>query len=89
MHALSMQSAVDTIEKLQVKLSDFAKKHQADINDDPSFRQAFLKMCAPLGVDPLVSTKGFWAKTLGMVSRVFPSCLFVFACLGYYERFLS
>jgi ESCRT-II complex subunit VPS22 len=23
-------------------------------------------MCGPLGVDPLVSTKSFWAKTLGV-----------------------
>jgi len=66
MHALSIQSAVDTIEKLQVKLADFAKKHQSDIQDDPAFRQQFLQMCAPLGVDPLVSQKGFWAKTLGV-----------------------
>ncbi|VEU36381.1 unnamed protein product [Pseudo-nitzschia multistriata] len=66
MHALSMQSALDTVEKLQVKLADFAKKHQSDIQDDPAFRQQFLQMCAPLGVDPLVSQKGFWAKTLGV-----------------------
>jgi len=66
MHALSMQSAIDTIEKLQIKLADFAKKHQSDIQDDPAFRQQFLQMCAPLGVDPLVSQKGFWAKTLGV-----------------------
>ena len=66
MHALSMQSAVDTVEKLQIKLADFAKKHQSDIQDDPAFRQQFLQMCAPLGVDPLMSQKGFWAKTLGV-----------------------
>ena len=60
MHALNMQSAVDTIEKLQIKLTDFAKKHQSDIQDDPAFRQQFLQMCAPLGIDPLVSQKGFW-----------------------------
>ena len=66
MHALSIQTAVDTIETLQVKLADFAKKHQSDIQDDPAFRQQFLQMCAPLGVDPLVSQKGFWAKTLGV-----------------------
>jgi ESCRT-II complex subunit VPS22 len=66
MHALSIQSAIDTVEKLQIKLADFAKKHQSDIQDDPVFRQQFLQMCAPLGVDPLVSTKSFWAKTLGV-----------------------
>ena len=54
MHALSLQTAIDTIESLQVKLADFAKKHQSDIQDDPAFRQQFLQMCAPLGVDPLV-----------------------------------
>ena len=43
MHALSMQSAVDTVEKLQIKLADFAKKHQSDIQDDPAFRQQFLQ----------------------------------------------
>jgi len=66
MHAFSMQSAVDTIERLQIKLTDFAKTHQSDIQDDPAFRQQFLQMCAPLGIDPLVSQKGFWAKTLGV-----------------------
>ena len=66
MHALSIQTAVDTIEKLQIKLAEFAKKHQSEIQDDPAFRQQFLQMCAPLGVDPLVSQKGFWAKTLGV-----------------------
>ena len=66
MHALSIQTAVDTIETLQVKLAEFAKKHQSDIQDDPTFRQQFLQMCAPLGVDPLMSQKGFWAKTLGV-----------------------
>mmetsp|Transcript_15169 Transcript_15169/g.31368 ORF Transcript_15169/g.31368 Transcript_15169/m.31368 type:complete len:264 (+) Transcript_15169:2-793(+) len=66
MHALSMQSAVDTVEKLRIKLADFAKKHQSDIQHDPAFRQQFLQMCAPLGVDPLVSQKGFWAKALGV-----------------------
>jgi ESCRT-II complex subunit VPS22 len=64
--ATSFQSAVETVEKLQVKLADFAKKHKSAIQDDPAFRQQFLQMCAPLGVDPLVSTKSFWAKTLGV-----------------------
>ena len=54
------------MEKLQLKLGEFAKKHKSSIQDDPAFRQQFLQMCAPLGVDPLVSTKSFWAKTLGV-----------------------
>jgi ESCRT-II complex subunit VPS22 len=64
--ATSFQSAVETVEKLQVKLADFAKEHRSQIQDDPAFRSQFLKMCGPLGVDPLVSQKGFWAKTLGV-----------------------
>ena len=64
--ATSLQSAVETVEQLQVKLAEFAKQHQAQIQDDPAFRSHFLKMCGPLGVDPLQSQKGFWAKTLGV-----------------------
>ena len=59
MHLFSMQSAVDTIEQLQIKSTDFAQTQQSDIQDDPAFRQLFLPMCAPLGVDPLVSQKRF------------------------------
>lgn len=40
--ATSLQSALDTMEKLRVKLKDFAKHHQAEIQDDPAFRQQFL-----------------------------------------------
>ncbi|KAG7356696.1 EAP30/Vps36 family protein [Nitzschia inconspicua] len=65
MHALSLQSAVETIEKLQVSLQDFAKKHQSDIQNDPLFRQQFLRMCGPLGVDPLQSRKSFWSQAFG------------------------
>jgi len=61
MYAFSMKSAVNTIEQLHTKLTDFAKTHQTDIQDDPVFRQQFLRMCAPLGIDPLVSQKGLWA----------------------------
>ena len=68
--ATSFQSAVETVEKLQVKLAAFAKKHRSEIQDDPAFRQQFLQMCGPLGVDPLVSQKSFWAK--GKVAVVSP-----------------
>lgn len=66
MKAISFQSALDTVEKLEVKLSEFAQKHQSDIQDDPVFRQRFLQMCGPLGVDPLNTKKSFWGKLLGM-----------------------
>jgi ESCRT-II complex subunit VPS22 len=61
-----MQSAVETVEKLQLKLAEFAKKHRHEIQNDPAFRSRFLQMCGPLGVDPLVSPKSFWAKALGV-----------------------
>ena len=64
--AISLQSAIDTVEKLEVKLTDFAKLHQHEIKHDPVFRQRFLQMCAPLGVDPLASEKSFWGSLLGM-----------------------
>lgn len=49
-----------------MKLSEFAKKHRHEIQNDPAFRHQFLQMCAPLGIDPLQSEKGFWGKLLGM-----------------------
>jgi len=66
MKAVSLQSALDTIEQLEVKLTEFAKKHQKEIKTDPVFRQRFLEMCGPIGVDPLASKKGFIASVLGM-----------------------
>ena len=59
-HELNMTRAVDTIETLQRKLTKYAQQHQAAIQQDPVFRSQFLQMCAPLGVDPLLSQKGFW-----------------------------
>jgi ESCRT-II complex subunit VPS22 len=66
MKAISFQTALDTVEKLEVKLTEFAELHSAQIQNDPVFRQKFLQMCAPLGVDPLASKKSFWGKLLGM-----------------------
>lgn len=66
MKAISLSSAVETVKKLEVKLSDFAKKHKKEIQQDPAFRQRFLEMCAPLGVDPLSSKKDFWGGVLGI-----------------------
>jgi ESCRT-II complex subunit VPS22 len=58
--AVSLASAVETVKKLEIKLADFAKKHKKEIQHDAAFRKRFLEMCAPLGVDPLSSEKGFW-----------------------------
>lgn len=47
-------------------LEDFAMKHKSAIRSDPHFRQDFQVMCSQIGVDPLASTKGFWAEILGV-----------------------
>mmetsp|Transcript_29127 Transcript_29127/g.41695 ORF Transcript_29127/g.41695 Transcript_29127/m.41695 type:complete len:268 (-) Transcript_29127:923-1726(-) len=75
---ISYQSAIETVEKLESKLTAFAKKHKHDIQTDPAFRALFLQMCAPLGVDPLVSSKkkGIWAN-LGLGLEEFYSELSV------------
>jgi uncharacterized membrane protein len=38
MKATSLQNALDTVEQLEQKLSDFAKKHQSEIQNDAVFR---------------------------------------------------
>lgn len=65
--AADVQAAIDTIETLEVKLTDFAQKHADSIQNDPVFRQRFLQMCGPLGVDPLLSRKkgGLWQRISG------------------------
>lgn len=50
----------------QSTLAEFAAKHKDRINSDPEFRQQFQKMCISVGVDPLASSKGFWADILGV-----------------------
>ena len=44
MKAISLQSALDNVEKLEVKLSDFAKKHQSEIQNDPVFRERYVRV---------------------------------------------
>ena len=54
---------METVEKLEVKLAAFAKKHKESIQGDPAFRAKFLEMCAPMGIDLLArSTDGFWGS---------------------------
>ena len=48
------------------QLETFAVKHKKDINENPVFRDQFLKMCKSAGVDPLSSNKGFWVDILGV-----------------------
>ncbi|XP_069111291.1 vacuolar-sorting protein SNF8-like [Argopecten irradians] len=54
------------MEKFKENLEDFAAKHKDEIKKDPEFRVQFQEMCASIGVDPLASSKGFWAEMLGV-----------------------
>lgn len=56
----------DVLSSFKVKLAEFAAKHRDRINSDPEFRQQFHAMCVTAGVDPLASSKGFWADILNV-----------------------
>ncbi|KAL8598319.1 ESCRT-II subunit protein snf8 [Nucella lapillus] len=58
-----MTKQMDVFKK---NLEDFAAKHKDEIRKDPQFRLQFQEMCASIGVDPLASSKGFWAEMLGV-----------------------
>ena len=65
MEADKMGTVTDTLERFKESLSEFAMKHKDRINSDPEFRMQFHAMCLAVGVDPLASSKGFWADILG------------------------
>jgi ESCRT-II complex subunit VPS22 len=52
--------------EFKVKLEEFAGKYRERINKDPEFRRQFQIMTSSVGVDPLASSKGFWAQILGV-----------------------
>ncbi|XP_067120151.1 vacuolar-sorting protein SNF8 [Centruroides vittatus] len=54
------------MEAFRENLQQFADKYKSDIRKDPHFRRQFQDMCASVGVDPLASSKGFWADMLGV-----------------------
>ncbi|XP_065184235.1 vacuolar-sorting protein SNF8-like [Sycon ciliatum] len=54
------------LEQFKTHLERFASKHKNEIRKDPEFRNRFQQMCARSGVDPLASSKGFWAEMLGV-----------------------
>ena len=66
MEAEKMSAVKETLDAFKESLSEFAKKHRERINSDPEFRQQFHSMCVSVGVDPLASSKGFWADILGV-----------------------
>jgi len=48
------------------RLEEFAAKHRDEIRKNSQFRRHFQEMCGIIGVDPLASSKGFWAEKLGV-----------------------
>jgi len=66
MEADKMGTVTETMECFKNSLSEFAMKHKDRINSDPEFRMQFHAMCLAVGVDPLASSKGFWADILGV-----------------------
>jgi ESCRT-II complex subunit VPS22 len=66
MEKTKLDSVNEVMTTFKKTLEDFAGKHREKINSDPEFRQQFHKMCVSVGVDPLASSKGFWADLLGV-----------------------
>ncbi|KAL3831642.1 hypothetical protein ACJMK2_023370 [Sinanodonta woodiana] len=54
------------METFKVHLENFASQHKEEIRKNSEFRVQFQEMCASIGVDPLASSKGFWAEMLGV-----------------------
>lgn len=54
------------MEMFKKNLETFALKYKNQIKTDAEFRQYFYELCAKIGVDPLVSNKGFWDRWLGV-----------------------
>lgn len=77
----------EQVRVFQEALGAFADKYRADINRDPAFRHEFLRMARNLGVDPLASSKGFWADKLGVGSFYYDlSVQIVDICLSTREK---
>ena len=66
MGAAKIEHVEEQLQLFRSNLENFARKHKDNIRKDPQFRREFQIMCAKIGVDPLASTKGFWAEILGV-----------------------
>ncbi|XP_065896731.1 vacuolar-sorting protein SNF8-like [Dysidea avara] len=63
---LKFAHVTSQVEVFKKHLEKFAADHKNDIRSKPEFRAQFQQMCARIGVDPLASSKGFWAQMLGV-----------------------
>ncbi|CAL1300407.1 unnamed protein product [Larinioides sclopetarius] len=61
-----LQQLSKQMESFRSNLQEFAGKYKNKIKKNLQFRQQFQEMCAATGVDPLASSKGFWADLLGV-----------------------
>nr|CAG4643367.1 EOG090X09XM [Ilyocryptus agilis] len=61
-----LNKLTEQFETFRGNLEKFAEKHKNEIRKDVAFRRQFQEMCATIGVDPLASSKGFWAQVLGV-----------------------
>ena len=66
MKAISLQNALDTVEQLETKLTEFAKKHQTEIQNDPVFRDRY-------GIGRTESYE--WSTRNGLVFVLLHHCL--------------
>jgi len=81
------EHVTEQVRVFQEALGAFADKYRTDINRDPAFRHEFLRMARNLGVDPLASSKGFWADKLGVGSFYYDlSVQIVDVCLSTREK---
>jgi len=65
LNEIKLQQVSEQIEIFKSNLEAFAKKYKRHINKHPEFRYHFNNMCTKIGVDPLSTSKGFWAEVLG------------------------
>ncbi|XP_063676180.1 vacuolar-sorting protein SNF8-like [Bolinopsis microptera] len=63
---LQVQQVSQQMDVFKKSLEEFAMKYKNEIKKNPEFRARFQVMCSKIGVDPLASSKGFWAQLLGV-----------------------
>lgn len=64
--AEQLEQMTKQMDNFRDNLQQFSDKYKSDIRKNPQFRHQFQNMCASVGVDPLASSKGFWANMLGV-----------------------
>ncbi|XP_063902585.1 vacuolar-sorting protein SNF8-like [Zophobas morio] len=62
----SIKTMTEQMELFKSQIETFSKNHRHEIIKNPELRTYFLRMCSHCGIDPLASSKAFWAKFLGI-----------------------